>query len=66
MGAAAFASFAEAAPQTGDLVRRVRQLSVDLGRIGHGALRTEPAVPFGEPVPMPYVQYSRQFWQHQP
>ncbi|GAA3843283.1 helix-turn-helix transcriptional regulator [Brevibacterium ammoniilyticum] len=29
-------AYAEAAPQTGDLVRRVRQLSVDLGRLGAG------------------------------
>ncbi|WP_167194495.1 helix-turn-helix transcriptional regulator [Brevibacterium pigmentatum] len=43
-----------AAPQTGDLVRRVRQLSVDLGRLGYrqvprGPVRGEPIYPDLDP-----------------
>ncbi|MCM1013570.1 MULTISPECIES: LuxR C-terminal-related transcriptional regulator [unclassified Brevibacterium] len=59
-------AFAKAAPQTGDLVRRVRQLSVDLGRIGHGTLRAEPAVP-ATPAPAPYADLdasSREALRH--
>ena len=41
-------AYAEAAPQTGDLVRRVRQLSVDLGRLG--LRRPQPVAPTVEPL----------------
>ncbi|MCT1447302.1 LuxR C-terminal-related transcriptional regulator [Brevibacterium casei] len=41
-------AYAEAAPQTGDLVRRVRQLSVDLGRLG--LRRPQPVTPVVEPL----------------
>ncbi len=41
-------AYAEAAPQTGDLVRRVRQLSVDLGRLG--LRRPRPVTPVVEPL----------------
>ncbi|MCT2358791.1 MULTISPECIES: LuxR C-terminal-related transcriptional regulator [Brevibacterium] len=41
-------AYAEAAPQTGDLVRRVRQLSVDLGRLG--LRRPQPVTPPVEPL----------------